>query len=178
MLSVIYNDIWLLIVTAFYPFMRRSCWGIYYVFRLFFPLIPSFFYASGHSDLVQQMSPDVLSSCSGSTGFLCLLCGIYWASQRLWVSLVCFMSASLSTLQLLTRLLFPFLSQGTCEKEMKRAFECLCNSWYLERGDQGLVFAFLKCSFLFSSQYKVMHWEIVLLFFLSNFVNLGNYWSV
>lgn len=41
-------------------FYEEKLWGIYYVSCLFFPLIPSLFYASGHGDLVQQMSVDVL----------------------------------------------------------------------------------------------------------------------
>lgn len=41
-------------------FYEENLWGICYASCLFFPPVPPLFYASGHSDLVQQMSPDVL----------------------------------------------------------------------------------------------------------------------
>lgn len=62
-LSVMYNDIWLPLVMAFYPSVKRRYWGC--IMSPVFLLIPPLFYACGHSDLVQQMSPDVLRCVTG-----------------------------------------------------------------------------------------------------------------
>lgn len=51
-LSVMYDDIWLLIVTAFYPFYEKNLWGDFMSSVVFLPSNSiTFFYASGHTDL-------------------------------------------------------------------------------------------------------------------------------
>lgn len=60
---MMYNDVWLLLVMAFHPSVKRRFWGC--IMSPVFLLIPPLVYASGHSDLVQQMSPDVLQCVTG-----------------------------------------------------------------------------------------------------------------
>lgn len=128
-------------------------WGIYIsIFCPFFPLSPLFFYASGHSDLVQQMSPDVLwLECV--TGVLGIYISVFALRYLMHVTgtmsfLIRFTAGFLSFPQLLTRLFF--LSLGARGRRRRSMSLNASITW-----KEGIkVFFPSKCSFLFSSQYK------------------------
>lgn len=65
-------------------FYDEKPWGIYHVSCLFFSLILLLFYASGHSDLVQQMSPDVLQCVTEDLGIyiFCVCFAVFNARHR------------------------------------------------------------------------------------------------
>lgn len=81
-----YDDIWLLIVTAFYPFYEKKLWGGLYVFCGFSSLNSiTFFMLLVTLIWVQQMSPVILSSCNRSPGnleFSIFVCAIYNGCHR------------------------------------------------------------------------------------------------
>lgn len=128
-------------------FYEEKLWGIYYVSCRFFALIPLLFYASGHSHLVQQMSPDVLLlQCVTEVlgiHIFCVCFAVFNARHRD----VEFLETFHCRFPLHSSILdedcsFPLLTQGTCEKEMEQVFECLYN---FKKGDQ--LFPLLFFSF-------------------------------
>lgn len=85
-LSVMYDDIWLLIVTAFYPFYEKKLWGDFMSSVVFLPSNSiTFFMLLVTLIWVQQMSPVILSSCNRSPGnleFSIFVCVIYSGCHR------------------------------------------------------------------------------------------------
>lgn len=129
-------------------FYEEKLWGIY-VFCLFFPLSPLFFYAFGHRDLVQQMSPDVLflKCVTGVLGIyiFCVCFAVFNARHREYEFLNtfhCWFPLHSSIVDMMALHLTRGRMWGGDEA-------CL-----LRLGKQGSSYfspLFLKCSFLFSS---------------------------
>lgn len=83
---MMYDDIWLLIVTAFYPFYEKKLWGDFMSSVVFLPSNSiTFFMLLVTLIWVQQMSPVILSSCNRSPWnleFSIFVCAIYSGCHR------------------------------------------------------------------------------------------------